>query len=111
MKLGKSNAATAQALMGKVLAAGLLADCGHGRLDLQQTRAAEKAIRCVAESGLRFRNWRLSAVGFDALRTMMAEHDIQLSNACARDVLRVLEHVYQLGHRAGVPASKSSSGG
>ena len=103
MKAGKGNASAAQALLEMILAAGLLADCGHGRLDSQRARAAERALRRTAEVGLRSGKWKVSTDGFDALCTMVTEHDLQLSQANARDVMRVLAFVYDLswhGHRA-----------
>jgi hypothetical protein len=105
MKVGKGNAAAAQALLEMVLAAGLLADCGYGRLDVQQTRAAERALRRTAEKGLRSRKWKISADGFDALCTMVTEHDIQLIRANARDVMRVLAYVYDLSQRGTILAT------
>lgn len=107
MKVGKGNAAAAQALLEMVLAAGLLVDCGHGRLDHQQTRKAEQAIAKATQEGLQFKTWKLSADGFDALCTMITEHDFQLGSANAGDVIRVLERVNKLSQWASATVSKS----
>lgn len=107
MKVGKGSSAAAQALLEMVLAAGLLADCGYGRLDVQQTRAAERALRRAAGKGLKCRKWKISADAFDALCTVVNEHDRQLSSANARDVMRVLAYVYDLSRRGAILAGNA----
>ncbi|REE06498.1 hypothetical protein B0G71_8173 [Paraburkholderia sp. BL27I4N3] len=103
MKVGKGNAAAAQALLEMVLASGLLADCGHGRLDHRQTREAEKAIANATQEGLRFKVWRLSSDGYNPLCAVITEHDLQLRSAHAGDVIRVLGQVDELSRWASAP--------
>jgi hypothetical protein len=111
MKVGKGNAATAQALLEMVLAAGLLADYGHGRLDQRQARLAEKAIASATSEGLRSNSWKLSPEGFGPFVRLSTttEHDFQLSHANSGDVLCVLRQVHELCLWASATASQIES--
>ncbi|WP_156132254.1 hypothetical protein [Paraburkholderia terrae] len=107
MKVGKGSAAAAQALLEMVIATGLLADCGCGRLDHQLTRKAEAAIASATRDGIALGTWKLSGHGFQALCSMVTEHDEQLSSATAKDAVRVLEGVRALSQWAEVTASSN----
>ncbi|WMY09610.1 hypothetical protein [Paraburkholderia phenoliruptrix] len=110
MKAGKGNAAAAQALLEMIMAAGLLVDCGHGRLEHVQTREAERALAIACQQALQSSLWKLSADGFDALCAVITEHDSQLGSAKAADTLRVLEQVGELSRWASITVSENGKG-
>ena len=97
----------AQALLEMVLAVGLLDDCGRGRLHCEQTRSAESTLARATQEGLRTKQWEIAQEGCSALCMLATEHDSQLRNANAGDVIRVLRQVQELSQWANTTASKT----